>query len=69
MRFIFPDEKNISISRDTNYIRPLQQHNALITLQMHTAKKEKKKLRNKVPLQHSSPSNINTSTTKTTPEI
>jgi hypothetical protein len=41
----FFDKGNILISRDTNYIRPLQQHNTLTAVWMHTAKKMKKKLR------------------------
>jgi hypothetical protein len=36
---------------------------------MHTAKKQKRKLRKKVPLRYSSPISNNTSTTKTTPEL
>jgi hypothetical protein len=39
----FFDEGNILISEDNNYTQPLQQRNVLITLRMHTAKKEKKK--------------------------
>jgi hypothetical protein len=36
---------------------------------MHTTKKEKRELRNKNPVTVSNPSNNNTTTTKTTPEI
>jgi hypothetical protein len=46
---LFFDKGNILISKDTNYTQPLQQRTTLMALRMHTAKKKKRKLRNKSP--------------------
>jgi hypothetical protein len=39
----FFDKGNILISKDINYTQPLQQRNTLMTVRMHTAKKDKRK--------------------------
>jgi hypothetical protein len=46
---IFFDQGNILISKYTNYTQLLQQRNTLITVRIHTAKKDKIKLRKKSP--------------------
>jgi hypothetical protein len=43
---IFFDKGNILISRDTNYIQPLQQRNTLMAVWIHTAKRKKKLRKN-----------------------
>jgi hypothetical protein len=49
---IFLDKEYILISEDTNYTQPLQQRSTLAVSRMHTAKRLKKKYKNrKVPLQ------------------
>jgi hypothetical protein len=45
----FFGKRNILISKDINYIQPLQQRNTLMAVMMHTTKKDKRKLRKKSP--------------------
>jgi hypothetical protein len=65
----FFDKGNLLISRDTNYTQPLELSNTIMAVRMGPTEKGKETKKRKDPLQYSSPSSNNTSTTKTTCEL